>query len=67
MLDFRKQDNQKEYVFFAGQLVKADVTYIGIYSQAKDSIHIVDDYINIKTLYLLQDVKPGVKVGVVSP
>ena len=66
MLDFSKQDNQKEFVFFAGQLVKADVTYMNIYSQARSSIHIVDDYINIKTLYLLQDIKPGVKVTVFS-
>ena len=66
MLDFGKSQEQKEYIFFSGQLVKADVTYIGIYAQAKKSIHIVDDYINIKTLYLLQDVKQGVAVTVFS-
>ena len=66
MLDFSRNEVQKEYLFFAGQLVKADVTYIDIYSQAKQSIHIVDDFINIKTIYLLQDVKPGVKVTVFS-
>ena len=66
MLDFNKSEEQKEFLFFQGQLVKADVTYIGIYEQAKQSVHIVDDYINIKTLYLLQDVKPGVKVTVLS-
>ena len=66
MLDFSKSEEQKEYIFFSGQLAKADVTYIGIYAQAKKSIHIVDDYINIKTLYLLQDVKQGVAVTVFS-
>ena len=66
MLDFGKEEEQKEFLFFGGQLVKADVTYIGIYAQAKHSVHIVDDYISIKTLYLLQDVKPGVKVTVFS-
>jgi hypothetical protein len=66
MLDFGKSEEQKEYIFFGGQLAKADVTYIGIYAQAKKSIHIVDDYINIKTLYLLQDVKQGVTVTVFS-
>ena len=66
LLDFSKPEEQKEYLFLNGQLAKADVTYISIYSQAKKSIHIVDDYINIKTLYLLQDVKQGVSVTVFS-
>ena len=66
LMDFAKPVEQREYLFLNGQPVKADVTYIDIYSQAKHSIHIVDDYINIKTLYLLQDVKSGVKVTVFS-
>ena len=66
LLDFSKPEEQKEYLFLNGQLAKADVTYIDIYSQAKKSIHIVDDYINIKTLYLLQDIKSGVSVTVFS-
>ena len=66
LLDFSKPEEQKEYLFLNGQLAKADVTYINIYGQAKKSIHIVDDYINIKTLYLLQDVKQGVSVTVFS-
>lgn len=66
MLDFSKPKEQREYLFLNGQPVKADVTYIDIYSQANHSIHIVDDYINIKTLHLLQDVKQGVTVTVFS-
>ena len=66
LLDFSKPEEQREYLFLNGQLAKADVTYIDIYSQAKHSIHIVDDYINIKTLYLLQEVKPEVKVTIFS-
>lgn len=66
LLDFSKPEEQKEYLFLNGQLAKADVTYINIYGQAKKSIHIVDDYINIKTLYQLQDVKQGVAITVFS-
>ena len=55
-----------EYLILAGQPAKADETYIKIYSQAKQTIHIIDDYINIKTLRLLQNVKAGVTVTVFS-
>lgn len=66
LLDFSKPKEQREYIFLNGQPVKADVTYMDIYSQANHSIHIVDDYINIKTLHLLQDVKQGVTVTIFS-
>ena len=65
-MDFSKPDDQKEYLLLNGQPAKADETYIHIYSRAKKTVYIVDDYINIKTLRLLQDVKPGVTVTVFS-
>ena len=55
-----------EYLILAGQPAKADETYIKIYSQAKQTIHIIDDYINIKTLRLLHGVQAGVVVTVFS-
>lgn len=66
MLDFSKEEVQKEYLFLDGQPMKADAAYIGIYSQAKKTIHIVDDYLGTKTLHLLQDVKTGVDVTIFS-
>ncbi len=66
LLDFSKPDDQKEYLLLNGQPAKADETYIDIYSRAKETVYIVDDYINIKTLRLLQDVKPKVTVTVFS-
>ena len=33
-----------------------------IYSKAKKRVYLIDNYINIKTLRLLQSVKPGVEV-----
>ena len=65
-MDFSKPDDQKEYLLLNGQPAKADETYIDIYSRAKKTVYIVDDYINIKTLRLLQDVKPKVTVTVFS-
>ena len=66
LLDFSKPNDQKEYLLLNGQPAKADETYISIYSCARKTEYIVDDYINIKTLRLLQDVKPGVEVTVFS-
>ena len=60
------EDIQKEYLIREGQPVKADVTYMDIYSQAAKTVYIIDNYISIKTLRLLQNVKPGVKVTVFS-
>ena len=62
MLDFSKEDDKKEYLILNGQPAKADETYIDIYSQAKKTVYIVDNYVNIKTLRLLQNVQPGVSV-----
>ena len=66
MLDFSKEEVQREYLFLDGQPMKADAAYIGIYAQAKKSIHIVDDYLGTKTLHLLQDVTTGVTVTIFS-
>ncbi len=60
------EDIQKEYLIREGQPVKADVTYMDIYGQAMKTVYIIDNYISIKTLRLLQSVKPGVHVTVFS-
>ncbi|MBO4445433.1 MAG: ORF6N domain-containing protein, partial [Clostridia bacterium] len=66
LLDLGKPAEKREYLWYNNQPAKADVTLIDIYSQANHSIHIVDDYLSIKTLYLLQDIKEGVEVTVFS-
>lgn len=66
LLDFSKQEEQREYLFLNGQPAKADETYIDIYSKAKHTVYIVDNYIDIKTLRLLQNVQPHVSVVVFS-
>ncbi len=66
MLDFSKEEVQREYLFLDGQPMKAESAYISIYSKAKESIHYVDDYIGAKTLHYLQDVQCGVDVTILS-
>lgn len=66
MLSFDIAEDSKEFLLREGCPAKADATYIDIYGRAKKSIYIIDNYINIKTLRLLQEVEPGVEVTVFS-
>lgn len=59
-------DVQSEFVFLNGELAKATETYIDIYSKAKKSIYIVDDYVGIKTLRQLRGVGKDVEITVFS-
>lgn len=64
--DFTDPNIKKDYLFYNGQTVEADLAYAEIYSYAKKTIHIIDNYISLKTLVLLKSVVPSVKVTVFS-
>ena len=64
LLDLGKPTEKHEFLILNGEPAKANETYINIYSEANTSVFIVDNYISIKTLRLLQDVKPEVAVTV---
>ena len=66
LLDMGKPTEKREYLFLNGQPAKANMAYLSIYGMAERSIHIVDDYIGMKTLYLLQDVPEKVRVTIIS-
>ena len=66
LLDLGKPTEKHEFLILNGEPAKANETYIDIYSQANSSVFIVDNYISIKTLRLLQDVKPSVAVTIFS-
>ena len=66
MLDFSKEEVQREYLFLEGQPMKAEAAYISIFSRAKKTIHYVDNYLGAKTLHYLQDVQNGVEVTILS-
>lgn len=55
-----------EYLMLNGETTEAALAYRGIYSQAKESIYIVDNYIGLKTLHLLNDIDSGVSVTIFS-
>ena len=64
--DFTEPNIKKDYLFFNGQTVEADIAYSKIYSQAKKTIHIIDNYIGLKTLVLLKSINKNVKVTIFS-
>ena len=66
LLEMGEPEEKREHLFLNGQPMKADLAYLEIFSKAKKSIHLVDDYISIKTLHLLQDVKKDVSVTIIS-
>ena len=66
LLEMGEQEEKREHLFLNGQPMKADLAYLEIFSKAKKSIHLVDDYISIKTLHLLQDVGKDVSVTIIS-
>ena len=56
----------KHFSMKDGQMIEADVAYQTIYSLAKSTIHIIDDYIDLKTLHLLLVTDRNVKITIVS-
>ena len=60
--DFTDPNIRKDFVFYNGQTVESAIAYSEIYSAAKTAIHIIDNYISLKTLILLKSVGTGVKV-----
>lgn len=57
MNNFIDSNKYKELLILNGEKVEADIAYSDIYSYAEKSIYIIDNYINLKTLVLLRNVK----------
>lgn len=66
LLELGEPEDKREYLFLDGQPMRAVDAYIEIYSKAKRTIHIVDDYIGPKTLHLLQGAQNGVAITLIS-
>lgn len=56
----------KHFLIMNGERIESDIAYKQIYSFAKHSLVIIDDYINIKTLFLLKSVNKDVEITVIS-
>ena len=62
MDNFIIPEKYKEFLILDGESVEADIAYNNIYSLAKQSIYIIDNYISLKTLVLLKNNNKSVKV-----
>ncbi len=66
MDNFIDESTHKHFIILDGQKIEADVAYQSIYSKAKSSILVIDDYIGAKTLQLLKASMEGVAITIVS-
>ena len=63
---FIPKESIKQFVFKDNQPFEANEAYITLYKQAKNSIYVIDDYINCHTLSLLSAKKDSVNVIIFS-
>ena len=56
----------KSFLIMDGEKVESDIAYQRIYSMAKQSVYLIDDYIDVKTIQLLKSCHSGVRIIVFS-
>ncbi len=66
MDNFIDESAYKHFIILDGEKIEADVAYSEIYARAKQSITVIDDYIDVKTLQLLRGARDGVSITVIS-
>ncbi len=66
MSNFIDPTTYKHFLIFNGQKLEADFAYTQIYSMAKKSIIIVDDYVGVKTLDLLRGIAKHLSIKIYS-
>ncbi len=64
--NFNEKLIKSHYLILNGKQVEADIAYKEIYSLAKKSIYIIDNYIGLKTLVLLKDINKSIDVTIFS-
>lgn len=63
-LDLAKTAENREFLFLEGEAIRAKEAYMDIYKNAKKEIYIIDNYVSIKTLHLLQTAKQNLKITI---
>ncbi len=66
MDNFIDTSKYKHYLILDGERIEAIIAYQEIYSLAKKSIYIIDDYIDVKTLQLLKVCKENIEIIIFS-
>lgn len=66
MMNSFVNDEDNGWLMFNTKYCSADVAYSSIYSQAKKSIYLVDNYIGLRTLVLLKNAPVGTDIKIFS-
>ena len=66
MTYFNDTSLHKHYILLKGEQFEADIAYQNVYSLAKHSIYIIDDYVDIKTLELLKSAISGIEIIIIT-
>ena len=66
MENFVDPSTYRHFLILNGQKLDADIAYAQIYGMAKKSLLIVDNYVDVKTLNLLRNVRKGVSILIAS-
>ena len=66
MTEFGNPQIKRDYLVLNGEPFKADLAFTEIYSQANNSIYIVDNYISVKTLEHFVGCDPNVQIFIFS-
>ena len=59
-------DEDNGWLMYNTKYCSADVAYSSIYSQAKKSVYLIDNYIGLRTLVLLKNAPDGVDIKIFS-
>lgn len=62
MDNFIDPSTYKSFLIMDGEKVESDIAYQRIYSMAKQSVYLIDDYIDVKTIQLLKSCNSGVRI-----
>lgn len=62
--DFTNPEMKKDFLFLNGKSVEADLAYQEIYARAKETVLVIDNYIDLKTLVLLKSARKNVKITI---
>ena len=62
MDNFIDPSTYKSFLIMDGEKVESDIAYQRIYSMAKQSVYLIDDYIDIKTIQLFKSSNHGIGI-----
>ena len=66
MDNFIDPSTYKSFLIMNGEKIESDIAYLRIYSMASESVYVIDDYIDIKTIQLLKSCREGIHIVVFS-